>query len=92
MYNNTSDFSVNVAPNILLPEAEKGQLDHDIEDSESKQTERSVEIKYQEDEEEDDTHRCAKCQLEFTSLQDYVQHKMTNHKLKVNFLFTNLCC
>ena len=43
-----------------------------------------VEMVSQEEEpEEQDTHRCAKCQMEFTSLQDYVQHKMTNHKLKV---------
>ena len=42
-----------------------------------------VEILSQEEPEEQDTHRCAKCQMEFTSLQDYVQHKMMNHKLKV---------
>ena len=39
----------------------------------------------EEEVEEEDTHRCAKCHLEFTSLQDYVHHKMTSHKLKVCF-------
>ncbi len=41
------------------------------------------EMEVESEAEEEDTHRCAKCNLDFTSLEEYVQHKMARHKLKV---------
>ena len=36
-------------------------------------------------EEEEDSHCCGKCHKVFLTLEDYLQHKMQEHKVKVKY-------
>ena len=38
------------------------------------------------EEEVEDTHRCGKCGVEFTTLEDYIKHKLYGDKCRVSAL------